>query len=306
MPKLYVLAVDDASFIRDLIKRTLRGFFPDIQIDEAPNGRRAQSLISRNVYDLVLCDWEMPEVSGIEFLQWLREFEFNEGIDKTPFIMVTSRGDKENVVQAVEAGVNDYIGKPFSNEQLLKKVLKQLSKKHREYIQSLLSAGKGKAGTDTSNQSASILGASTAPKPASAAKDSKAGSASLLTGHSKSESLVTSTAGKSKARVRQNKGKAQLRVADASAEAVIRDINLMDILLQVPRTGRVPGLFEQAVVDIQIPDQPEELARINGFVQALSSVDRTMNSEHVLVTVHYVDDDPQKMEVLSKFIAQVR
>lgn len=306
MPKLCILAVDDASFIRDLIKRTLRGFFPDIQIDEAPNGRRAQSLITRNVYDLVLCDWEMPEISGIELLEWLREFEFNEGIDKTPFIMVTSRGDKDNVVQAVEAGVNDYIGKPFSNEQLLKKVLKQLSKKHRSYIQSLLSSGKGQAGSDTSNKSASVL---TAAQASTAEKDdvkeSKAGSAGLLTGHSKSESLLT-TQGKAKARVRTSKGKAQLRVADSSAEATIRDINLTDILLQVPRGGRIPGLFEQAVVDIQIPDQPEELARINGFVQSLASVDRTLESEQILVTVHYVDDDPQKLEVLSKFIAQVR
>ena len=65
--------VDDASFVRDLIKRTIRQRFPVIETTEAQNGRRAQSLMSRTNFDLILCDWEMPEMSGLELLQLMRQ-----------------------------------------------------------------------------------------------------------------------------------------------------------------------------------------------------------------------------------------
>ena len=125
MSKVSVLVVDDATFIRDLVKKGLRDNLPGIQIEEAVNGRKAQQLLGRNPIDLILCDWEMPEMSGLELLQWCREQESLKGV---PFIMVTSRGDKENVVQAIQAGVSDFIGKPFSNEQLITKVKKALQR----------------------------------------------------------------------------------------------------------------------------------------------------------------------------------
>ena len=115
MAKVSALIVDDAPFIRDLVKKALRGQFPGLQIEEAVNGRKAQQLLSRQGFDLILCDWEMPEMSGLELLQWFRG---QPGSEKTPFIMVTSRGDKENVIEAIQSGVSDYIGKPFTNDQL--------------------------------------------------------------------------------------------------------------------------------------------------------------------------------------------
>jgi DNA-binding response OmpR family regulator len=123
MSKVSVLVVDDATFIRDLVKKGLRDHFPGIQIEEAVNGRKAQQMLARHPVDLILCDWEMPELSGLELLTWCRE---QETLKIVPFIMVTSRGDKENVVQAIQAGVSDFIGKPFSNEQLVTKVKKAL------------------------------------------------------------------------------------------------------------------------------------------------------------------------------------
>ena len=59
MSKVSVLVVDDASFIRDLIKNCLRNYFPGIRIEDAVNGRNAQALLARESFDLVLCDWEM-------------------------------------------------------------------------------------------------------------------------------------------------------------------------------------------------------------------------------------------------------
>jgi CheY-like chemotaxis protein len=119
MSKVSVLVVDDASFIRDLVKKCLRNYFPGIRIEDAVNGRKAQAMLSREAFDLVLCDWEMPEMSGLELLTWCRE---QDRLKTLPFIMVTSRGDKENVIQAIQAGVSDFVSKPFTNEQLLTKV----------------------------------------------------------------------------------------------------------------------------------------------------------------------------------------
>ncbi|HLD66684.1 MAG TPA: response regulator, partial [Pseudomonas sp.] len=125
MSKVSVLVVDDATFIRDLVKKGLRDHFPGIQIEEAINGRKAQQFLGRQSVDLILCDWEMPELSGLELLTWCRE---QDALKSVPFIMVTSRGDKDNVVQAIQAGVSDFIGKPFSTEQLVTKVRKALSR----------------------------------------------------------------------------------------------------------------------------------------------------------------------------------
>ncbi|MQT71535.1 response regulator, partial [Pseudomonas sp. FSL R10-0071] len=125
MSKVSVLVVDDASFIRDLVKNCLRNYFPGIRIEDAVNGRKAQALLTREPFDLVLCDWEMPEMSGLELLTWCRE---QDRLKALPFIMVTSRGDKENVIQAIQAGVSDFVSKPFTNEQLLTKVKKAFTK----------------------------------------------------------------------------------------------------------------------------------------------------------------------------------
>ena len=65
MGKVNVLVVDDASFIRDLVKKGLRDNFPGIQIEEAINGRKAQVMLSRTAMDLILCDWEMPEMFSL-------------------------------------------------------------------------------------------------------------------------------------------------------------------------------------------------------------------------------------------------
>ena len=85
MAMLKALVVDDASFVRDLVKRTVRQRFPVIETTDAQNGRRAQSLMSRTTFDLILCDWEMPEMSGLELLQWMRQ---QPQYEKVPFIMI--------------------------------------------------------------------------------------------------------------------------------------------------------------------------------------------------------------------------
>lgn len=152
MSKVSVLVVDDASFIRDLVKKCLRNYFPGIRIEDAVNGRKAQVLLARETFDLVLCDWEMPEMSGLELLTWCRE---QDRLKTMPFVMVTSRGDKENVVQAIQAGVSGYVSKPFNNEQLLTKVKQALNKVGK--LDALMSSAPVKMSSAFGNDSLNAL-----------------------------------------------------------------------------------------------------------------------------------------------------
>jgi len=152
MSKVSVLVVDDASFIRDLVKKCLRNYFPGIKLEDAVNGKKAQTILMRESFDLVLCDWEMPEMSGLELLTWCRE---QPHLKAMPFVMVTSRGDKENVVQAIQAGVSGYVSKPFTNEQLLNKVKQALHKVGR--LDALVASAPTKMNSAFGNDSLSAL-----------------------------------------------------------------------------------------------------------------------------------------------------
>ncbi|MFW0883589.1 chemotaxis response regulator CheY [Candidatus Acidulodesulfobacterium sp. H_13] len=115
-----ILIVDDFSTMRRIIKNILKqiGFS---SIDEAENGEIALSKIIDGDYDFVISDWNMPEMSGIELLKKVR---MSETVKDLPFLMVTAESKKENVIEAVKAGVNNYIVKPFTAEVLQEKISK--------------------------------------------------------------------------------------------------------------------------------------------------------------------------------------
>ncbi|MBF0112877.1 MAG: response regulator, partial [Desulfamplus sp.] len=78
----------------------------------------------KNDIDLVISDWNMPKMTGLELLKWVRG---NKKYAKTPFLMVTAEAQKQNVIEAVQAGVSNYVVKPFTAEAIsekLKKILK--------------------------------------------------------------------------------------------------------------------------------------------------------------------------------------
>jgi CheY-like chemotaxis protein len=128
MSKLNILVVDDARFIRERVTSMVREAFPDFSVLAVENGAEATRAMRQKHFDLILCDWEMPEMSGLEVLQWTRA---QEEYKQTPFLMVTSRGEREYVLKAIQAGVNDYLGKPFTSEQLVQKMVKALGKRQR-------------------------------------------------------------------------------------------------------------------------------------------------------------------------------
>ncbi len=124
MPKLQLLVIDDAALIRDFIRQGLYAILRQIEILEATNGRHAKTVLETKPVDLVLCDWEMPEVNGHELLVWIRT---HARLSKLPFIMVTGRGERDHVVAAIRAGIDGYVVKPFSIEKLSNRITLRVS-----------------------------------------------------------------------------------------------------------------------------------------------------------------------------------
>ncbi|MDA8215598.1 MAG: response regulator [Nitrospiraceae bacterium] len=119
MTKQRVLIIDDMASVRKFVKSGLEKNHTSMEIDEASNGKEAQSKLETESFDLIICDWEMPALKGIELLQWVRN---HPTLGSTPFIMLTARNDKESVLQAIKEGANAYIVKPFSIELLIQKM----------------------------------------------------------------------------------------------------------------------------------------------------------------------------------------
>lgn len=306
MSKVSVLVVDDASFIRDLVKKCLRNYFPGIRIEDAVNGKKAQAVLAREAFDLVLCDWEMPEMSGLELLTWCRQQDNLKGM---PFVMVTSRGDKENVVQAIQAGVSGYVSKPFTNEQLLTKVKQALNKVGK--LDTLMNSAPTKMNSAFGNDSLSALtGGKAAPvaaaapaanpfaKPA-AAPAPAAAAAPAARGLLNSPPVKAPAASAPTA----NRGQGQLRLSSGTQQCVIKALSLKEALLLVKRTDILPQVLESSVLDMEQGDNAET-ARLNGYLHAIVAHEQTPDSEWLQLTFRFVDKDPQKLDYISRLIAR--
>ncbi len=113
-----VLVADDFATMRKIVRNILKQIgFEDII--EAEDGAVALQLLKQEKVGLVVTDWNMPNLSGLELLQSIRQ---NPATAKLPVLMVTAEGLKENVLEAVKAGVNNYVVKPFTAEVLQEKI----------------------------------------------------------------------------------------------------------------------------------------------------------------------------------------
>lgn len=113
-----VLIVDDYKTMLRIVRGLLNqlGFN---NIDEATDGTMAWEMVKKKPYGLIVSDWNMEPMSGFEFLKLVRT---NEATKQLPFIMVTAESKTENIIAAKQAGVSNYIVKPF-NAQTLKQKL---------------------------------------------------------------------------------------------------------------------------------------------------------------------------------------
>ncbi len=307
-----ILIVDDATFIRDMLKKNLRDRIPDAHVVDAADGNRAVAALKHERFDLILSDWEMPGMCGEELLRWVRSTDVYRN---TPFIMVTSRGDRENVVQAVKSGVSDYISKPFTPDELYKKVTKQLVVIGKMTEKELPSGGSGQtqgiafASVDvlTGGGSAASQPQKKTPKAATssslAALTGGAAGADNQAGAAKAAAKPKAAAKKAAQKTAQTKGKAQLRFANRNGICVIREISLQAMQGLMQRGNGLPTVFDQAAVDISC-DDGEQIARLNGYVSSLQAADNNPDCNIVKITIRFVDKDPEKFEFLSKYIAR--
>ncbi len=114
LDELKVLIVEDQQDARAMMRNML-GEMGVTQIFEAGDGREAMRFMDSafDFVNIVICDWNMPALSGMDFLRQLRSVD-----PVIPFLMVTGRSDMNSVVEAKSAGVSAYISKPFSSKQL--------------------------------------------------------------------------------------------------------------------------------------------------------------------------------------------
>ena len=120
-----ILVVDDSSMVRKVIKAVANAL--DMETVEAEDGIEASEKLSE-VYEeigLILLDWNMPEKSGYELLVEIKD---NEKYKDIPVMMVTTEGQKSNIVAAVRAGADNYLTKPFTVEELEMKIIECIGK----------------------------------------------------------------------------------------------------------------------------------------------------------------------------------
>ena len=119
-PSIKILIVDDFSTMRKIIRNILTqlGFK---NILEADDGTTALEILKKEKVDLIISDWNMPKMSGLELLKAVRS---DENLKDIPFVMVTAEAQKENILEAIKYKVNQYIVKPFTPETLKEKLEK--------------------------------------------------------------------------------------------------------------------------------------------------------------------------------------
>ena len=125
MAEIRVLIVDDSTVMRKIVERSLRqaGLDP-LVVHEAGSGSEGLDVLRDKKVDLILSDINMPSMDGLEFLRQLRAQDLATGV---PVVMITTESSEEHVKQAIIAGAQGYIRKPFTAEQVKERVLPLLT-----------------------------------------------------------------------------------------------------------------------------------------------------------------------------------
>ena len=208
--------------------------------------------------------------------------------------------------------MTDYVGKPFTQEQLTSKVTKALTRSGR--LAALAASAPVKTlSTGVSNDSLSVL---TGQKPATPAAPKPAFSSPLLAASAppKTPAAAAQPAAKPVSQPAaapaatassgvRGQGQGRLRLSNGEFACVIKALSLKDALLVVKRTTTLPQILDNAVLDLEQGEEAE-VARLNAYVQAISALESKPDSEWLQVTCRFVDSDPKKMDYLSRLIAR--
>lgn len=117
-PDMRVLIVDDFSTMRRIVRNILRQIGLN-NVVEADDGTTAWDVLNREKIDFIVSDWNMPKMTGIELLRKVRS---SEQFADIPFLMVTAEAQQENIIEAVQAKVSNYIVKPFTADTMKQKI----------------------------------------------------------------------------------------------------------------------------------------------------------------------------------------
>ncbi len=118
-----ILLVDDSRTMRNIWKKVIAGI-EGTEAYEANDGVEALGCIADNgPFDLMLVDWNMPNMDGLSMVKKVRESD-----KATPIIMVTTEAEKSRIIEAIKAGVNNYVVKPFTPDTLIEKINETLKK----------------------------------------------------------------------------------------------------------------------------------------------------------------------------------
>ena len=123
MKDIKILVVDDVASMRHVTKSILM-IANYSNITQATDGANALVILENETFDLIICDWDMPNMNGLELLI---EIKKHQGLKSIPFLMLTANTDKEKVDVAIKAGVSDYVIKPIQPSILLQKIEECLS-----------------------------------------------------------------------------------------------------------------------------------------------------------------------------------
>ena len=115
-----ILIVDDFSTMRRIMKTILKdlGFKNFVEADD---GSTAWAILEKQQMDLIIADWNMPKLTGLELLEKVRASDHHKDV---PFLMVTAEAQKEQVINAIQSGVSNYAVKPFTADIILGKLEK--------------------------------------------------------------------------------------------------------------------------------------------------------------------------------------
>ena len=117
-PNIRILVVDDFSTMRRIIKNILRQLGLN-NVVEADDGTTAWDVLNKDKIEFIISDWNMPQMTGIDLLRKVRA---SDEFGDLPFLMVTAEAQQENIIEAVQAKVSNYIVKPFTAEVMKQKI----------------------------------------------------------------------------------------------------------------------------------------------------------------------------------------
>ena len=126
--KMKILVVDDFSTMRRIVKNILKQVGYE-NVEEAEDGAQAYAKLKNGAFSFVISDWNMPNLDGLGLLKMVRN---DPNLKELPILMITAEAEKDKVLDAIKAGVNNYILKPFTAEVLkekMDKIFEKLEKK---------------------------------------------------------------------------------------------------------------------------------------------------------------------------------